>query len=115
LKNAELAEKIYDDVFNSDDIKKAIKLLKRNKAPGYDYISEEFIKCCDNEKLVNILKILFNMIVKYGLKLQRFNICLITPIPKNNKTSVNLDESRPISVSTSFALIYEQLILSKID
>ncbi len=85
LKNAELAEKIYDDMLNSDDIKKAIKLLKRNKAPGYDYISAEFIKCCDNEKLINILIIFFNMIVKYGLKLQRFNICLITPIPKKNK------------------------------
>jgi hypothetical protein len=43
------------------------------------------------------------------------NISTITPIPKKNVNSVNPDDYRPISVSNTYCLLYESLILDKIE
>ena len=70
---------------------------------------------CKSNKLFHILRDIFNSIVKYGLKLKNMNISTITPIPKKNVNSVNPDDYRPISVSTTYCLLYESLILDKIE
>ncbi len=115
LKKSDLAGKIYEDTFKALDVEEAIKLLKTNKSSGVDYVCAEMIKSCSNSILINNLVKIFNIIVKYGLKVNSINVSLITPIPKKNNATDNPDDYRPISVSTSFALLYEQLILGKIN
>ena len=115
LKKQELINVVYEDTFSSNDVQAAIKLLKKNKASGADYICAEMLKSCRNQILINNLATIFNSIVKYGLKVRTLNISLITPIPKKDNITGNPEDYRPISVSTTFALLYEQLILAKIN
>ena len=50
--------------------------------------------------------------VKFGYTPENFNIALVTPIPKKGVMEKPSDY-RPISVSTTFALLFESLILEK--
>ena len=43
------------------------------------------------------------------------NIRTITPIPKKNESTGNPDDYRPISVSNTYCLLYENLLLEKIE
>ncbi len=46
----------------------------------------------------------------------RFNISLITPIPKcKNKNSTNPEDFRPISVSSFFCTLFEKCLLLKME
>lgn len=67
-----------------------------------------------NEKILCILAVIFNNMVRFGYTPEDFNISLVTPIPKKGNMEKTSDY-RPISVSTAFACIFESLILSKID
>jgi len=53
--------------------------------------------------------------LKYGYTPNDFNTPLVTPIPKKGNKLTTPSDFRPISVSTSFAIIFEKLILGKID
>jgi hypothetical protein len=74
LKKSDLAGKVYEDMFKALDVEEAIKLLKTNKAFGVDYVCAEMIKSCSNSILVNNLVKIFNIIVKYGLKVNSINV-----------------------------------------
>lgn len=67
-----------------------------------------------NEKICIILTHVYNVMIMFGYTPKDFNISLVTPIPKKGAMNKPSDY-RPISVSTAFALLFESLILCKID
>ena len=62
-----------------------------------------------------IFQIIFNCIFKNGLKLKNMNISTITQIPMKNESNGNPDNQRPISVLNTYCLLYENLLLEKIE
>ena len=52
----------------------------------------------------------FDKIFRFGVMPADFNISLITPIPKNNRQTIDPSEFRPISVSTTLSMIFEDII-----
>ena len=114
-KTIELKDQLFDDVFDSEMINNAIKTLKKGKSTGFDYISGEMLIFCKSTKLREILRDIFNSIIKFGLILKNLNISAITPIPKKAGITKNPDDYRPISVSNVFSILYERLILQKIE
>ena len=110
IKNVQFNE----ETFTYHGIERILKNLKIGKAIGVDFLSNEMFKygACNN--LILLLKIIFNTMIRTGHIPNDFNISLVTPIPKKD-APLSPSESRPISVSTSIALIYEALIKDKID
>jgi retron-type reverse transcriptase len=92
-----------------------IKELKVGLSSGVDFISNEMLKHSMSEKLINVLTDIFNKMIKYGHVPSEFNTSLLTPIPKKGNEQNTPNDFRPISVSTVFAIIFEKLILKKID
>ena len=76
LTNANAAE---DFQITNKDIRKAINLLKNNKAPGSDAITAEALKA-GGENIVNILDKVFNKIMETEDIPADFSKMLVTPI-----------------------------------
>jgi hypothetical protein len=105
---------INEEIFSRESIFKAISDLKIGKAIGHDCISNEMIKYGAGENLITIMHCVFNKMVQHGSTPTDFNASLVTPIPKKGQMN-KVEDFRPISVSSTWALLYESLILSKID
>ena len=107
-------KKKVENPFSIIDIEDIIKNLKTNKAVGVDFISNEMLKYGNCDNLISILHYVFNQMFKNGYTPNDFNTSLVSPIPKKGELNEPKD-FRPISVSTTFAIIYEMLLLTKID
>ena len=106
---------VLDDVkFTELDLECIIKKLSNGKSVGIDFISNEMLKFGVCPMLLNILTSTFNMMIRYGHTPKDFNTSLLTPIPKKG-TLLTPSDYRPISVSIVFAIIFEKLILGKIN
>ncbi len=99
--------------FSLYDIDQIIKKLKNNKASGFDFITNEMIKNAMCPELIKIFHHIFNYMYKTGYTPCNFNISLVTPIPKKGELYTPSDY-RPISVSTTYAMIYERLLLQNL-
>ena len=64
---------------------------------------------CNN--LISILTTTFNLMLKFGYCPSDFNKSLVTPIPKKGNEQLQPSDFRPISVSNTFSIIFEKLIL----
>ncbi|CAF1080507.1 unnamed protein product, partial [Brachionus calyciflorus] len=95
-----------------NDIKTSINLLKKGKSIGFDNVSNELLFYGNNEKIRLILSCIFNTMIKYGYTPDNFNVDLATPIPKKGQMKEPSD-LRPISVSTSYANLFQSLLLKK--
>ena len=71
-----------NESFTVTEIKHHIKILKNNKACGYDRIINEYLKNCPNDLLQSITKY-FNIILESGIIPQDWTIAMIQPIYKN--------------------------------
>jgi hypothetical protein len=96
--------------FSSMDIKEVISKLKSNVACGYDLILNEFIKHGCSDLLVSVLEWLFNSMLSIGHVPDKFNISMVSPIPKKTEI-VEPGDARPISVSGVLSNMLESLIL----
>jgi exonuclease III len=102
--------------FTPNRIRKFIKKLKPGRAPGYDGVTPEHLKYSIDTKLPEILSLLLNTCVKYGILPQCFRTGLLIPILKKP----NLDPStptnyRPIIVSSVFTKIVEHAMLESVS
>ena len=100
--------------FEEAEVLAIIYQLKSGKSIGFDYISNEMVKSSVCPIFTRILTATFNMMIKYGHTPSDFNTALLTPIPKKCEL-LGPSDYRPISVSTVFAIIFEKLILGKIN
>ncbi|MCG8049041.1 MAG: reverse transcriptase family protein, partial [Candidatus Thiodiazotropha endolucinida] len=75
-----------DKQITHDEIKHAIRNIKRNKSPGRDeLLNEYFIECCD--LLIEPLEILFNTVLDSGCFPSRWTEGIIIPLHKKGPTS----------------------------
>ena len=114
LKFQESLKQSVENKFSVTDIKEAVNKLKLGKSVGVDYISNEMLRFGMDDNISCILAVVFNNMVKHGYTPENFNISLVTPIPKKGEMK-SCNDFRPISVSTTFASLFEGLILSKMD
>jgi hypothetical protein len=100
---------------NLNTTEKLIRSLKRNKAPSVSQINNEEIKFGGKA-----LAILITQIINCSLSLRYIspiiNIGLIFPIVKDQKKSTSdLDNTRPITLSEPISSIIEKYLLLKIE
>jgi hypothetical protein len=97
------------------EMSSALKSLKLKKSIGYDNIPSEMLYYVDYGNYFDSLKVFYSLIFSHGYVPSKMNISYVTPIPKGKKVLNNPADYRPISVSTSFANVFETLLLNNID
>ena len=97
------------------DVRKALSGLSLGKAVGYDGICAEMYRYGEETALSILLTWLLEWMFKLGFIPKGMNISMITPIPKGNKASKDPSDFRPISVSTTFAIVFESVTKSMIS
>ena len=95
-----------------DRTRRFIKRLKLGRAAGYDGITAEHLKHCDNPMLLSLLSMLFNSCVQFGMIPATFKTGILVPILKKP----GLDPSkanhyRPIIVSSVISKLLEYAII----
>ena len=97
-----------------EEIQQCIKVLKNNKAPGYDNIVNEQIKYTA-PMMINIYKKLFNIVFETGIIPESWTIGLIKPIYKN-KGDPNLPENyRPISLLSCLGKLFTCILNKRLN
>jgi hypothetical protein len=114
-KNEDLKYKFMRYSVTDFEMSSALKSLKLKKSIGYDNIPAEMLYYVDYGNYFDSLKVFYSLIFSHGYVPSKMNISYVTPIPKGKKVSNNPADYRPISVSTSFANVFETLLLNNID
>ncbi|CAF1109869.1 unnamed protein product [Brachionus calyciflorus] len=99
---------------NQEFLNDILKYLKRNKAAGNDYISNEFFINGAIQEFIYILTWFFNTNINTSYIPEYFSISLVTPIPKKG-TMKSPTDYRPISVSSTLESILESILLSEME
>ena len=102
-----------DILFSKNEIDKAIKKLKNNKAVGFDRISNEMLKNSPTV-LVNLLLDYINLCINKSLASDSFCKELITPIFKDG-SSADPDNYRGICVSSAITKLFLLMINARIQ
>jgi hypothetical protein len=96
--------------FSKEEIKKVVKNMKRNTAPGPDHIPIEFYQTCW-EIIKEEVMDLVNEFWAHELDIDRLNYGVITLIPKT-KEAVKIQQDRPICLlNVSYKIITKALML----
>jgi hypothetical protein len=113
-----------DILVNTDDIfytlipiykvETIVNSLPNGKVPGLDDITYEHVKY-GGSKLKETLVYLFNCIINEEIIPKSFKLAVKIPIPKSNKDDMAFDNSRGISLLTTFNKILESITLCCIN
>jgi hypothetical protein len=96
------------------EIDLAIKETKNSKAVGLDGICPYWLKKCNGKILKEEIRNLICLIYKTRKFPSTFNDCKIKPIIKDyGKSSKDINNIRPITISNSLAQLFERLIQNK--
>ena len=90
-----------DHEITEEEVKLGAYILRNGKSPGMDCISNEMISCLLEVKPEMIRK-LFNSILKQPTIISKWHISMIAPIHKNG-SKMNPDNYRGISLLSCFA------------
>ena len=117
--NKVLYEKTRNEVgqypINTQLIKLIIKRLKNNRAQGLSGISNEQVKH-GGDTLAESISIMMEKMINFSYIPKEMNIGLIFPIIKDNKGSTtSIDNTRPITLSETLAIIYEKYVMYEIE
>ncbi|CAF1034251.1 unnamed protein product, partial [Brachionus calyciflorus] len=108
--------KVYDYVQSSDTLTKLIDKLPNGKGPGFNDVNFEMLKYTKNEKLIEILRVVYEKMLRYQVIPYLFNISVIKPLLKDSKKSNDdLNNLRPVAISDVFVNIYESILLQYQD
>jgi hypothetical protein len=100
--------------FNLSDLEKAIKEIKNSNVKGFDKISYNMIKNALSSNVEEFILFFINKIMELMKIPKNFNVSIIKPILKDQEKSTDdINNIRPISISNCFAQIFEKLILIK--
>ena len=103
------------EVIRLDLIKRIIKSLRNNKSPGDGGISNEMVKY-GGAALTIVICLLITYMINYQTVPAPINVGIIFPIIKDNKRSnKDLENTRPITISTTIAIIFEKYMLHKLE
>ena len=93
-----------DFEITDEEVKLGAYILKHGKSPGIDCISNEMISCLLESK-PEIIKKLFNSILKHPMVICKWHMSMISPIHKNG-SKLNHDNYRGISLLSCFAKFF---------
>ena len=92
----------------------AIKESKNSEAVGLDGICPFWLKKSNSLLVRHYLLKLINKIYKEGTFPKEFNLCKMRPIIKNfQNANDDINNIRPISISSSIAQLFERLLLNR--
>ena len=97
---------------NKKLIEDSIKELNTGKSNGYDNMSAEMLVHSNSTNLIKLLTWFFSSVFTYGLVPDKFNVSIVTSIPKGKELGQSQSNFRPISVSTPLTNIFEIILLS---
>ncbi|KAL9983948.1 hypothetical protein ACROYT_G006197 [Oculina patagonica] len=104
---------LNSDAISRDEIRQAIKLLKNNKAPGYDDIPAELLKA-DIETATEVLFVLFGHIWQEEQLPGDWRKGLIVKIPKKGDTTECTNWSG-ITLLSVVSKVFTRIILTRIQ
>jgi exonuclease III len=100
--------------FTPDEITRAIKTMKNNKASGFDAIINEYIKATSDIFLPIYVK-LFNIVLTTGNIPSDWTIGIIRPIYKNKGNISDPDNYRGITILSCFGKLFTSVINSRLE
>ena len=95
------------------ELKYAIGLLKKRKAPGPDTLYNEFLIHASSNLRKEILR-LANLIWETGAMLSSFLHAIIVPILKPDKPADEAKSYRPIALTSCLSKIIERLVVNRL-
>jgi hypothetical protein len=102
-----------DQPFTKPELFKSIKLLKNNKATGFDCVSNEMLKC-SAESLHKPILLLFNTILQHNVYPAAWKEDILGPLFKAGvKTDCN--NFRGICVSSCFGKLFKSLLRCRLE
>ena len=105
---------LYKVPFSRDEVKKALSLMKKNKAGGWDGITVEHL-LYGGEKCVKFLTKLCNLLVKRKYVPEHFKKGIKIPLYKGGgKDSTCRDNHRGITLLPVISKFYETLLLQRV-
>jgi hypothetical protein len=110
--NVVVNAKLNEDIM-PDEVLRCIRLLKNNKSCGYDGILNEFLKA-SSSKLLNVITLLFNVILKSGKIPASWAVGYISPIYKGNGDVHDPDNYRGITILSCFGKLFTAAINARI-
>ena len=111
--NAETNELINSRI-ERDEIEKAIKKLKNNKAGGEDAVMNEYIKHSSN-KMIELYIQLFNIIFDSGKIPDIWLTGNIIPIYKNKGSQTDPKNYRPITIVSCFGKLFTAILNDRLQ
>ena len=115
LKKLKLSEKapranskIFEEVFNTTELNKALKKLRPRKSPGPDMIHNEMLKHLGGIGKQVVLK-LINKSWTTGQLPKAWKIAIIKPLLKKGKPAEEIGSYRPISLTSCLGKLAERM------
>ena len=95
-------------------LKFALKETRMSYGSGYDGLSSHMLLNCLTTKVKECLFLFFQYILRHGVIPTDFNVSIIRPIIKDHgKSSEDVGNLRPISVSNTLSQIFERILMNK--
>ena len=105
---------IMDEIFNEFQVRKYIKCLKSETAPGIDGIQPEHLKYSLNSNLPSLLSNLFTVCLRFGIIPDSFCKELLVPVLKKSSLDPTVPKNyRPVAVSATLSKILEYFMLDR--
>ena len=103
----------HQNLFTVENVETALRKLKRGKAAGADSITTEHLIYA-HPCLIVSLKMLFNLILKYGCVPEDFGKGILIPLLKDSSGDASLcDSYRGITLGSTISKLFEYVILGK--
>lgn len=102
------------ETISPEEMEKAIKKLKPNKAPGHDHITNEDIKLMPPNLRLQLLAIYNACFILHYFPMQ-WKIAKIITFVKPGKTGTRPEQHRPISLLSCLGKLLEQLIHAQLQ
>ena len=99
---------VLDGEISDEEIKIAEYILRNGKSPGFDSISNEMLQCL-REARPDILRKIFNSILKSPKTIDKWSISMINPLHKSG-SKMDPDNYRGISLISCFSKFFSAIL-----